>query len=147
MAAGADEPAPACALGSVDANGAAGGTGANASSGIAASTVQYSQARLRPARGGPRPANEQAARWKARAVSQVGVQKRTLTQLAHTRVVGAPQAAQSEEGETADDIAAMTAGGQRRTRELVYSACVRCGHYFAQFQHKLFRARANCAEV
>ena len=82
--------------------GAAGGTGAGASSGSAASTLSSAQ----------------AARWPAQAAdAQAGEQKRALRQLAQTRDVDAPQVAQVVRLELGDDMAKMKAGGQLDTRE------------------------------
>jgi hypothetical protein len=91
----AGAPAPAPAAGSAVASGAAGGTGASAPSGNAASTLNSAQ----------------AARWPAHAAAaQAGEQKLVFRQLAQTREVEAPQAAQEETGEeTGEDMA-----GKRR---------------------------------
>ena len=110
--AGRDEPAPACAAGSIDASGAAGGTGGSASSGSAGSTLKSAQ----------------DARWPAHAAAaQAGEQKRAFRQLAQTSDVDAPQAAHAGRAEAGEDIAMITTCGQRETIELV---CATRAHIF-----------------
>ena len=109
------EPAPARAADLIDASGAAGCTGAGASSGSVASTLNSAQ----------------DARWPAHvAAAQAGEQKRAFRQLAQTSDVDAPQAAHVARSELGDDMVKMSEAGARETREIARLARA---HFVAPF--------------